>query len=83
MALADAARQYVGVAIHLTDLGARELEQRGRRALSELLKQSLRGKIERVALPRKFRYVDRIPTDAQGKRQPSKLRELFQSRWPS
>jgi acyl-coenzyme A synthetase/AMP-(fatty) acid ligase len=80
VALTDAARQYIGVVLHLTEAGARELEQRGRRAFNGLLKESLRGKIEPIALPRKFRYVDQVPTDTQGKRQHAKLSELFRSR---
>ena len=80
VALADAARQYVGVVLALTEAGARELESRGRRAFNGLLKQSLRDKIEAIALPRKFRYVDHIPTDPQGKRRESDLKALFLSR---
>lgn len=79
VALADASRQYVGAVVQLSAAGARELEQQGRRALGNLLRQSLRDRVEPVALPRKFRYVDRIPTDAQGKRQQTKIRELFAS----
>jgi len=80
VALADAARQYIGVVLQLSELGLHELERSGRRAFNALLKESLRNKIEPIALPRKFRYVDRIPGDAQGKRQQAKLKELFRSR---
>lgn len=78
VALEDAARQYVGVVVQLNDAGARELSERGRRAMSGLLKQALRGKIEPIALPRKFRYVDQIPSDAQGKRLQSKIKDMFE-----
>jgi acyl-coenzyme A synthetase/AMP-(fatty) acid ligase len=80
VALADASRQYIGVVLELSTLGARELEQRGRRAFGSVLRQSLRNRVEPVALPRKLRYVDQIPTDAQGKRQQARIRELFDSR---
>jgi acyl-coenzyme A synthetase/AMP-(fatty) acid ligase len=76
--LDDGARQYVGVVLQLSDAGASELQRCGRRAFNELLKRSLRTKIEPIALPRKFRYLDEIPVDPQGKRQQTKLRELFQ-----
>ncbi|HET8698949.1 MAG TPA: class I adenylate-forming enzyme family protein, partial [Gammaproteobacteria bacterium] len=80
VAFTDVARQYVGAVLELSEHGARELDARGRRAFGALLKQSLRGKIEPVALPRKFRFVAEIPTDAQGKRHAAKLRELFEPR---
>jgi acyl-coenzyme A synthetase/AMP-(fatty) acid ligase len=80
VALEHAARQYVGAVIQLSASGAHELEQRGRRAFGALLKRLLRGKIEPVALPRKFRFVAQIPTDAQGKRHAPRLRELFETR---
>ena len=58
-----------------------ELERRGRRAFNESLEASRYGtRIEPVALPRKFRYVDEIPVDAQGKRQQATLKELFKTR---
>ena len=80
VALADAARQYVGVVLQLSEPGAREIDLRGRRAFNDALKRLLRDRIEPIALPRKFRYVDQMPTDAQGKRQQAKLKELFRLR---
>jgi len=77
VALDNGSRQFVGVVAQLTNEGAAELERRGRRAFGEALKASLRPRIERVAMPRKFRYVDAIPVNAQGKRQPAVLRQLF------
>jgi acyl-coenzyme A synthetase/AMP-(fatty) acid ligase len=80
MALEDAARQYVGVVIQLNEAGVLELERHGRRAFNGLLRGSLRGRIEPVALPRKFRYVEQIPTDAQGKRRVAVLEALCAAR---
>jgi acyl-coenzyme A synthetase/AMP-(fatty) acid ligase len=77
VALADGARQYVGVVAQLSAAGAAELQRRGRRSFSEALKSGLRSRVERVALPRKFRYVDAIPVDTQGKRRQAVLAELF------
>jgi acyl-coenzyme A synthetase/AMP-(fatty) acid ligase len=77
VALADGARQYVGVVAQLSAAGAAELQRRGRRSFSEALKSGLHSRVERVALPRKFRYVDAIPVDTQGKRRQAVLAELF------
>lgn len=79
VALADAARQYVGVVLQLSESGARERARVGVRAFNAAVKQSLRNRIDPIALPRKFRHVDRIPVDAQGKRQQAKIKDLFRS----
>jgi acyl-coenzyme A synthetase/AMP-(fatty) acid ligase len=80
VALDDGARQYVGVVVQLSPTGTTELARRGRRSFNEVLKASLRPRIERVALPRRFRYVDAVPVDPQGKRQRALLESLFGSR---
>jgi acyl-coenzyme A synthetase/AMP-(fatty) acid ligase len=80
VSLDDGARQYVGVVVQLSPTGTTELAQRGRRSFNEGLKASLRPRIERVALPRKFRYVDAVPADSQGKRERALLERLFGSR---
>jgi acyl-coenzyme A synthetase/AMP-(fatty) acid ligase len=77
VALDDGARQYVGIVAQLTADGATALASRGRRSLSDALKTSLKSRIERVAVPRKFRYVEAVPVDAQGKRQRALLAQLF------
>jgi acyl-coenzyme A synthetase/AMP-(fatty) acid ligase len=78
--LDDGARQYVGVVVELNSTGTTELARRGRRSFNEALKASLRPRIERVALPRRFRYVDAVPADSQGKRQRALLEGLFGGR---
>jgi acyl-coenzyme A synthetase/AMP-(fatty) acid ligase len=80
VALADASREYIGVVLQLSEIGASELGRRGPRELNALLREFLRGRIEAVALPRKFRHVEAIPVDAQGKRQPATLRRLFEEK---
>jgi acyl-coenzyme A synthetase/AMP-(fatty) acid ligase len=77
VALDDGARQYVGVVAQLSPAGAVEIERRGRRSFNDALRSSLRARIERVALPRKFRYIDAIPVDTQGKRRGTVLAALF------
>jgi acyl-coenzyme A synthetase/AMP-(fatty) acid ligase len=78
VALSDGARQFIGVALELSALGQKALGNLGKRAFGELVKELLRGKIDGVALPRKLRYVTRIPVNAQGKRQPTAIRQLFE-----
>ena len=46
---------------------ARSLLSGGRRALTDALKAALADTVERVALPRRFRFVDELPLTAEGK----------------
>jgi acyl-coenzyme A synthetase/AMP-(fatty) acid ligase len=80
VALDDGARQYVGAIVQVNAAGAAELQRRGRRSFNEALRAALRRRIEPIALPRKFRYVEAVPVDAQGKRQHAVLKELFERR---
>lgn len=59
-----------------TALG-REHVGHGRRVLSNLLRQVLAGVVEAVALPRRWRFVDALPINAQGKTPEALLAALF------
>ena len=76
-ALEDGARQMVGLVLTLNDTGQAKLEQSGRKDISEEIRLFLRERLDPVAVPKKFRYVDAIPVNPQGKRQPAVIRELF------
>jgi len=76
-ALDDGSRQYVGLVLVLDDDGQTELQSQGRKEHNEHIKRSLRARLDPVALPRKYRYVDAIPVNPQGKRQPAVIRALF------
>ncbi len=80
VALEERQRQFVGAVVKLNAQGRELLEARGRRALGALIKSALREQVERVAVPRRLRYVEEIPVDSQGKRQPGALRDLLRSR---
>jgi acyl-coenzyme A synthetase/AMP-(fatty) acid ligase len=62
-------RQSVGALVVLSEAGRRLLEQQGRRGVGEVLRKVLRDQVEPIAVPRRLRYLDEIPTDPQGKRQ--------------
>ena len=66
----------VGLVAVLTHLGREQAEQ-GRRVLSELLRQSLAQVVEAMALPRRWRFVDALPINEQGKTPESLLSALF------
>jgi acyl-coenzyme A synthetase/AMP-(fatty) acid ligase len=80
VALEDERRQYIGVVLQLSAHGTAELAGSGRRFLNERLKAVLRLRIDGVAMPRKFRYVEAIPVDTQGKRRHAVIERLFLKR---
>jgi acyl-coenzyme A synthetase/AMP-(fatty) acid ligase len=72
-------RDRLGAAIVPTPTGRTALVRQGRRGTSQALLQVLEPYWDRVLLPRVWRYVNRLPEDAQGKRTISDLRALFSS----
>jgi acyl-coenzyme A synthetase/AMP-(fatty) acid ligase len=80
VALVDGARQFIGAAIELADAGRAALRDRGHAAVAAALKAALRGRIDAIAVPRRFRFPSALPIDSQGKRQVAKLEELFARR---
>lgn len=70
------ARVTLGLAAVLSALG-RTLD---RKHLLEQLKTALEGVVERVAIPRKFRFVDALPLNEQGKITEASLLALFVDR---
>ncbi len=77
VALDDRARQYIGIVLQLNDAGHSELQDLGRKDVNDKIKQWLRKKMDPIAVPRKIRYENEIPVDAQGKRQQATIRKLF------
>jgi len=55
----------------------RERLAEGKRVLNERLRAQLLQVVERVVLPRRFRYLDRLPANAQGKTPLATLQALF------
>jgi hypothetical protein len=70
-------RQYLAAVVVLTDAGRDYLQQHGKLALNRQLIAVLSGAMEPVSVPRRWRYVDQFPTNAQGKITLSLLQALF------
>ena len=73
--VAHAARPAV-VAV-LTDPGRATLQRIGKAALVAELRDLLIAAVDRVALPRRWRFVDALPVNAQGKSTEAALGALF------
>jgi acyl-coenzyme A synthetase/AMP-(fatty) acid ligase len=72
-------RQRVGVAVELSSDGLWQLANHGRRHVSQQLKQHLSGRFEAVLLPKHWRFLERMPTNAQGKLPVAIIAALFTS----
>ena len=57
-----------------------QLLAQGKRALSQQLRQRLAKHIERIAIPRKWRYVEHLPHNSQGKVTHATLLALFEKK---
>ncbi len=70
-------RQALGVAIVLNDEGRAQVAAQGRRGVIDALKGWLGPSVPGVAVPRRWRFVDALPADAQGKVALTALQALF------
>lgn len=77
IALELAHRQAIGCALVLTQQGQQALLTTGKHALNQALSQTLRPYIEAVALPKKYRYLNSLPYNSQGKLTRAALQEVF------
>lgn len=72
----------LAVAAVPTPCGWESLRTHGKRAFNERLRRELSQSVERVALPRRFRYLRELPVNAQGKATEALLLALFQPALP-
>jgi acyl-coenzyme A synthetase/AMP-(fatty) acid ligase len=70
-------RRQLAAVVVCSEAGQVLLQQAGKRALNEQLKQALLPYFERVLLPRKWRYLDAMPFNSQGKLPQASLAALF------
>lgn len=73
--LSGANRQVLGAVIELSPEAL--LATKAKKSLNELFKTHLLGEFERICLPRKWRYPERMPFNAQGKLVMKELEKLF------
>jgi acyl-coenzyme A synthetase/AMP-(fatty) acid ligase len=70
-------REQVACVVVLSQQGKALLAEDGRRAMGQQLRNLLSVHYERVVLPRKWRYVDDLPHNQQGKTTQQDLADLF------
>jgi len=75
-------RLLLAVAAVPTPSGQARLDADGRAPLATDLREFLAGHVDPIAVPRRWRFVDALPVDAQGKASERRLRELFRPHLP-
>jgi acyl-coenzyme A synthetase/AMP-(fatty) acid ligase len=81
--LAEGHRVTLGVVAVPTPAGRQLAEAGGRRSLNQALREQLASHFEPSALPRRFRYLEAMPVNSQGKSTEAALAALFDRRRPS
>lgn len=78
LALLSSVRPTLGAVLVLSPEGQKALEQSGKHVFKQRFRDYLCQRFDRVVVPRKFRYVTRLPSDDRGKVSEQKVQELFQ-----
>lgn len=78
--LENGRRSQLGAVLKLSTMGLQFLEVNGRLKLVNSLKESLRDKVNSIAIPRRWRFVDEFPKNSLGKVIKAELDGLFLDR---
>jgi 3-hydroxymyristoyl/3-hydroxydecanoyl-(acyl carrier protein) dehydratase len=70
-------RDRVAAFVVLSDHGREASASMGKQAMNHLLREHLAEAVERIALPRSWRYLDTLPVNAQGKTTHAELSALL------
>jgi acyl-CoA synthetase (AMP-forming)/AMP-acid ligase II len=71
-------RDTLGAVLVLSPAGKTSLAKQGKFKFSREINQHLRLYLDPVLLPKRWRFVEKIPTTSQGKRQIETLKNLFE-----
>jgi acyl-coenzyme A synthetase/AMP-(fatty) acid ligase len=75
-------RQYLAAALALNDAGKEKFKDYEKRRINRYFWEYLEQYFERVALPKKWRYLQALPLDGQGKKKKAEIEALFASLSP-
>ena len=81
--LLGGARVELAAVVALSEEGAMQLRVQGRRGFARALGHALAGGQDAVTRPRRWRFVDALPANAQGKSTDAALRALFRPQRPA
>lgn len=70
-------RQMLGCIVVLTEQAREQLQQQGKSAFVNHLKQQLKDSLETIAIPRQWRFLSQLPQNTQSKLNKNYLKTLF------
>ena len=70
-------RQYLAAAVVLNDEGKKKFALQRKFVVNQYFRSYLAQFFEGVVLPRRWRFVDALPTDVQGKKHKEEIKALF------
>lgn len=74
-------RQYIGAVIELNEDGRKFYSSRKKKDLNLFFRNHLLQYFPATVIPKKWRYPDRIPVNAQGKVHSGELKSMFERSW--
>ena len=78
IALSNDVRQYLAAAIVLNEDGKKKFENTEKYLINRYFHDFLMQYFENVVLPKKWRFVEELPVDAQGKKHKVEIEALFE-----
>ncbi|MCR5080740.1 MAG: AMP-binding protein [Treponema sp.] len=78
VALSNDVRQFLGAALVFSKKGKEFFEGMEKFSINRYLQQYLQKYFENVVIPKKWRYLDALPTDVQGKKHKDEIVALFE-----
>ena len=73
-------RQYLAAAVVLNEEGRKKFEGVRKLSINKYFHEYLLNFFENVVIPKKWRYLNTIPCDTQGKKHKEEIKSLFVKR---
>ena len=80
VALSNNVRQYLAAVIVLNAEGKKKFENQEKLVINRYFHDFLMKYFENVVIPKKWRFVEKIPKDVQGKKQKLEIMEIFEGK---
>jgi acyl-coenzyme A synthetase/AMP-(fatty) acid ligase/3-hydroxymyristoyl/3-hydroxydecanoyl-(acyl carrier protein) dehydratase len=75
----DERRQYLAAALVFNEAGKEKFKNREKREINRYFREYLLAFFENLVLPKRWRYLDALPLDPQGKKKRPEIQALFAS----
>ena len=79
IALSNDVRQYLAAAVVLNDEGKNKFQGTEKYLVNRYFHDWLMKSFENVVLPKKWRFVDELPVDVQGKKHKTEIAAMFET----